>query len=160
MRKLFIYAMMLFALASCKGQTRTKEDVIKDTFKEYVKTDFDDPSDFIEVTKVEVIDTLNANDANDIIASLVGIQKVLTTHELITLADYAKKFERDSINIISYRVKVRIKRGENKVVVNYYVIDNGKEMKVQDHELGKDEVPELYINFFKFAEKVVDSRLY
>lgn len=158
MRKIFIYAMMLFALASCKGQT--KEDVIKDTFKEYVKTDFDDPNDFIEVTKVEVVDTLNAKDAKAIIVSLTGIQNVLTPQEIIKLADYAEKFENDTTNIISYRVKARIKRGENKAVVNYYVIDNGKEMKVQDHELGKYEVPELYINFFKFAEKVVDSRLY
>lgn len=160
MRKLFIYAMLLFALASCKEQTRTKEDVIKDTFKEYVKTDFDDPSDFIEVTKVEVVDTLNANDAKAIIVSLAGIQNVMAPQDIIKLADYAEKFERDYTNIISYRVKVRIKRGENKAVMNYYVIDNGKEMKVQDHELGKYEVPELYINFFKFAEKVVDSILY
>ena len=160
MRKIFIYAVMLFALASCKEQPRTKEDVIKDTFKEYVKTDFDDPNDFIEVTKVEVIDTLNANDAKSLIVSLTGIQDILTPKEIITLADYAEKFDKDTINIISYRVKARVKRFGGKEVANYYVIDNGKEMKVQDHELGKDEVPELYINFFKFAEKVVDSRLY
>lgn len=158
MRKIFIYAVMLFALASCKE--RTKEDIIKDTFKEYVKTDFDDPSDFIEVTKVEVVDTLNANDAKSLIVSLTGIQDILTPKEIITLADYAEKFDKDTTNIISYRVKARVKRSGGKEVANYYVIDNGKEMKVQDHELGKDEVPELYINFFKFAEKVVNSRLY
>lgn len=158
MKKLFIFAMMLFTLASCKE--KTKEDVIKDTFKEYVKTDFDDPNDFIEVTKVEVVDTLNAEDAKDIIVSLTRIQSVLTPQEIITLADYAEKFDKDKTCIVNYILNVRIERDGNKAVVNYYVIDDGKKMKVQDHELRKDEVPELYIDFFKFAEGVIKSRMY
>ena len=128
--------------------------------KEYVKTDFDDPRDFMEVTKVEVVDTLNSMDAKEIIVSLAGIQEILTPKEIIDLADYAEMFDKDKTSIITYRVKVRIERDGNKAVVNYYVIDDGKEMKVQDHELRKDEVPELYLDFFKFAERVVSSRKY
>lgn len=158
MRKLFILAMMLFTLSSCHKQT--KEDVIKDTFKEYVKTDFDDPSDFIEVTKVEVVDTLNKYDAISLIRSLDDIKIILTTDEINQLSEYMDKFTKDKTSIITYLVKARVKRFGSKEVMNYYVIDDGKDMKVQDHELGKDEVPELYMDFFKFAEKVVNSRLY
>lgn len=159
MKTRIIIALMAMAVSFTACQ-QTKEDKIRTAFKEYVKTDFDDPRDFMEVTKVEVVDTLNSMDAKEIIVSLAGIQEILTPKEIIDLADYAEMFDKDKTSIITYRVKVRIERDGNKAVVNYYVIDDGKEMKVQDHELRKDEVPELYLDFFKFAERVVSSRKY
>lgn len=159
MKTRIIIALMAMAVSFTACQ-QTKDDKIRTAFKEYVKTDFDDPRDFMEVTKVEVVDTLNSMDAKEIIVSLAGIQEILTPKEIIDLADYAEMFDKDKTSIITYRVKVRIERDGNKAVVNYYVIDDGKEMKVQDHELRKDEVPELYLDFFKFAERVVSSRKY
>ena len=148
----------LVLCASCAE--KTKEDVIKDTFKEYVKTDFDDPGNFIEITKVEVADTFNTDDAKAIIASLANIQDFLAPQEIMELAEYAEKFDKDTTCIISYRLNIRVWRGKNKTMVNYYIIDDGTNMKVQGHELAKSEVPELYMDFFKFVENIIDKRKY
>lgn len=160
MRKLFIYTMMLFAFSSCVEKTKTKDDVIKEAFETYVKTDFDDPDDFIEVTKIYAIDTLNAIDLKELIEGMVKIQDILTPREIINLADFAEKLDKDTTCIITHVLNVRIKQNGNKSLVNYYVVENGNELKVQDHKLNKEELPELYREFLKFTEKVVDSRLY
>lgn len=151
-----VSALVLFA--SCAE--KTKEDVIKDTFKEYVKTDFDDPRNFIEITKVEVADTFNTDDVKAIIAILADIQDFLAPQEITELAEYVEKFDKDTTCIISYRLNVRVWRGKNKTMENYYIIDDGTSMKVQDHKLDKSEVPELYMGFFKFIENIIDKRKY
>lgn len=153
-----VSAFLLFS--SCVENTKTKDDVIKEAFKTYVKTDFDDPDDFIEVTKIYAIDTLNAMDFKELIAGMVKIQDILTPREIINLADFAEKLDKDTTCIITHVLNVRIKHNGNKSLVNYYVIENGNELKVQDHKLKKEELPELYREFLKFTEKVVDSRLY
>ena len=76
------------------------------------------------------------------------------------LAEYAEKFDKDTTCIISYRLNIRVWRGKNKTMVNYYIIDDGTNMKVQGHELAKSEVPELYMDFFKFVENIIDKRKY
>lgn len=156
MKYILTIALALVLCASCAE--KTKEDYIKESFYEYVKTDFDDPRNFIEITKAEVADTFNTDDAKAIIASLANIQDFLAPQEIIKLAEYAEKFDKDKTCIISYRLNVRVWRGKNKTMVNYYIIDDGTSMKVQDHELAKSEVPELYMDFFEFVEDVINMR--
>lgn len=160
MKQILTIAVALVLFSSCVEKTKTKEDSIKEAFENYVQTDFDDPDDFIEVTKIYAIDTIKAMDLKELIAGMVKIQDILTPREIINLADFAEKLDKDTTCIITHVLNVRIKQNGNKSLVNYYVIENGNELKVQDHKLKKEELPELYREFLKFTEKVVDSRLY
>lgn len=157
MKYLLVFALLLVLFVSCKE--KTKEDCIKEAFKEYVNTDFDDPDDFCEITKIEAVDTFSSMDAKVVIVRLAEIQDMLSPQEVIKLADYAEKFDKDTTCIVTYLLNVRVKYGENKSLVNYYVIDNAGNMKVQDHLLNTYELPELYKGFFLFARDVLRGKI-
>lgn len=59
MKKITIIAICTIAaiIISCKNQS--SEDKIKVAFKEYVKTDFGDPANFLEITNILVVDTFS-----------------------------------------------------------------------------------------------------
>lgn len=158
MKHLLTFVVLLVLFASCND--KTKEDYIKEAFINYVKTDFDDPNDFCEITDIEVVDTLNKYDLFEIFNSLVRIGDLLSDKERVELKNYLEAFSEDTTNIIIYLVKVRVEHFGSKTIENYYVINNGREMKVQDHNLKGDEVPKLYEDFFNFAEDVIKSRIY
>lgn len=149
-------ALMLFT--SCKE--KTKEDYVKEAFEEYVKTDFDDPNDFLEVTKIEAVDTLNKEDVSKVLETLTNIRTALSEKESAELDTYIEKFKKDSTNIVTYLVKIRVKRSQSKRIEEYYVIDNNDEMKVQDHLMDMYEVPEPYRGFFSYARQVLRDRLF
>ena len=158
MKQLLTFVLLVVLFASCKEKTNI--DYVKEEFMNYVETDFDDPSEFEEITSIEVTDTISNKLVLETIKNMETVSILLGKSNVEKLAEYKREFEADETCIVTYEVKVRIKRNGRKSVLTYYVIDDGLNYKVQDHKLGKYEVPELYINFFKFAEKVVDSRLY
>lgn len=149
MKKLFLSAFAVFALMSCAE--KTAEYYVKDEFMNYVRTDFDDPSEFQQITDIEAIDTLSNKTALTTIKAMEGASILFSDFDKEKLAKYKSKFEQDKTCLVTYEVKVRIKRNGRKSVVIYYVIDDGLNYKVQDHKVSIDESPELYKDFYNFA---------
>lgn len=153
MKNLITIMFAIFLFTSCKE--KTNEDFVKESFLNYVQTDFDDPNSFEEITSIQAVDTVDKKFALETIKSIEDISVLLSDAEVEKAAEYKRKFEEDNTCIISYEVKVRIKRNGRKSLITYYVIDDGVNYKVQDHEMRIDEVPKLYKNFYEFAYKLV-----
>ena len=153
MKNLITIMFAIFLFTSCKE--KTNEDFVKESFLNYVQTDFDDPNSFEEITSIQAVDTVDKKFALETIKSIEDISVLLSDAEVEKAAEYKRKFEEDNTCIISYEVKVRIKRNGRKCLITYYVIDDGVNYKVQDHEMRIDEVPKLYKNFYEFAYKLV-----
>ena len=154
MKQLLTLALLVVLFASCKE--KTNEDYVIESFMNYVQTDFDDPSEFEEITSVEVLDTLNNKLVLQTIKNMEEVSILFSKSNVEKLAEYKSKFEADKTCIITYEVKVRIKRNGRKSVLTYYVIDDGLNYKVQDHKVNMEESPELYRDFYKFAYDLID----
>lgn len=153
MKNLFLL-LAVFALTSC-GE-KTSKELVKDAFMNYVETDFDDPSEFQQITSIEPTDTLSNKTALMLVESMEEVSILFSEHDRNKLAEYKSQLEQDNNFIVTYEVKVRIKRNSRKSLLIYYVIDDGLNYKVQDHKMRMDEAPELYGDFYKFASDLVD----
>lgn len=154
MKKLFLLLLAVFSLTSCNE--KTSEELVKDAFMNYVQTDFDDPSEFQQITSIEPIDTLSNKVVSEIIKNMEETSILFSEYNRNKLADYKSKFDKDKTFIVTYEVKVRIKRNSRKSILIYYVIDDGLNYKVQDHRMNMDEAPELYSDFYNFASDLID----
>lgn len=154
MKQLLTFVLLVVLFASCKGKTNI--DYVKDEFMNYVETDFDDPSEFEEITSIEVVDTISNKLVLETIKNMETVSILLGESNVEKLAEYKREFEADETCIITYEVKVRIKRNGRKSVLTYYVIDDGLNYKVQDHKLRLEESPKLYKDFYRFASDLID----
>lgn len=153
MKKLILSALCLFALVSC-GE-KTKEEIITDEFEKYVETDFDDPSEYVEITSIEPVDTLNRTSMNELIRNMEGSGMLMFKYQREKLDELKSQLADDKTFIVTYELKVRTERNGRKRVVNYYVIDDGYEYKVQDHKMKIEEAPELYEDILEFAKDLI-----
>lgn len=154
MKQLLTFVLLVVLFASCKEKTNI--DYVKDEFMNYVETDFDDPSEFREITSVEVTDTISNKIVLETIENMEAVSILFSNKNVEKLAEYKRKFEVDKTCIITYEVKVRIKRNGRKSVLTYYVIDDGLNYKVQDHKVNMDESPKLYRDFYKFVYDLIN----
>lgn len=154
MKQILTLALLVVLFASCKEKTII--DYVKDEFMNYVETDFDDPSEFEEITSIEVTDTISNKLVMETIKNMETVSILLGESNVEKLAEYKREFEADETCIITYEVKVRIKRNGRKSVLTYYVIDDGLNYKVQDHKLRLEESPKLYKDFYRFASDLID----
>lgn len=154
MKQLLTFVLLVVLFASCKEKTNI--DYVKEEFMNYVKTDFDDPSEFEEITSIEVTDTISNKLVLETIKNMETVSILLGESNVEKLAEYKREFEADETCIITYEVKVRIKRNGRKSVLTYYVIDDGLNYKVQDHKLRLEESPKLYKDFYRFASDLID----
>ena len=154
MKQLLTFVLLVVLFASCKEKTNI--DYVKEEFMNYVETDFDDPSEFEEITSIEVTDTISNKLVLGTIKNMEEVSILLGESNVEKLAEYKREFEADETCIITYEVKVRIKRNGRKSVLTYYVIDDGLNYKVQDHKLRLEESPKLYKDFYRFASDLID----
>lgn len=154
MKQLLTFVLLVVLFASCKEKTNI--DYVKEEFMNYVETDFNDPSEFEEITSVEVLDTLNNKLVLQTIKNMEEVSILFSESNVEKLAEYKREFEADKTCIVTYEVKVRIKRNGRKSVLTYYVIDDGLNYKVQDHKLRLEESPKLYKDFYRFASDLID----
>lgn len=154
MKQLLTFVLLVVLFASCKEKTNF--DYVKEEFMNYVQTDFDDPSEFEEITSIEVADTISNKLVLQTIKNMEEVSILLGKSNVEKLAEYKSKFEADKTCIVTYEVKVRIKRNGRKSVLTYYVIDDGLNYKVQDHKLRLEESPKLYKDFYRFASDLID----
>lgn len=157
----FIFLGVLFfgtLSTSCQRQM-TQEGKIKRTFIEYVKTDFGDPSTFVEVTKIEPNDSMSAKPIIAMLDSMSAFKVVMTSSLLKQYDKYYKELKADTNNIKTYKIKVRVRLGKDKKELGmkdfYYVDENGKE-RIQDHALKVNELPQLYQDAYDYIEAVLD----
>lgn len=158
----FVIIVALFFAAllntSCIKQV-TQEEKIKRTFIEYVKTDFGDPSTFVEVTKIEPNDSIDARRILALLDSMGVFKTIMTDKQLRQYDEYYKKLGTDTNNIKTYKLKVRVRLGKDKKELGmrefYYVDENGEE-RIQDHVLQVDELPQLYQDAYDYIEGVLD----
>lgn len=154
MKQLLTFVLLVVLFASCKEKANI--DYVKEEFMNYVETDFDDPSEFEEITSIEVADTISNKLVLETIKNMETVSILLGESNVEKLAEYKREFEADDTCIITYEVKVRIKRNGRKSVLTYYVIDDGLNYKVQDHKLRLEESPKLYKDFYRFASDLID----
>ena len=104
---------------------RTKEDKVTEAFKEYVKTDFSDPDDFIEITKIDNTDTLNVERALELSTTLDSIKHLFPDNIREKYEYRRKKLIEDDPCVIVHPIKVRTRgEGESKVIREYWVIED------------------------------------
>lgn len=154
MKQLLTFVLLVVLFASCKEKTNI--DYVKDEFMNYVETDFNDPSEFEEITSIEVADTISNKLVLETIKNMETVSILFSKKNVEKLAEYKREFEADKTCIVTYEVKVRIKRNGRKSVLTYYVIDDGLNYKVQDHKLRLEESPKLYKDFYRFASDLID----
>lgn len=154
MKKLFLSAFAVFALMSCVE--KTAEDYVKDEFMNYVRTDFDNPSEFESITSIEPIDTLCNKDALDIIGRIETLKDILLDSQKEKLNNIKTRLENDKTFTIIYELKVRLDKNGRKKVVSYYAIDDGFIITIQDHELQINETPKVYQDFYEFMYDLMD----
>lgn len=77
---LFFSVMTLFVLFSC---TQTKEDEIRNEFKNYVSSNFDDPNSLKEILSIEPIDTITYESIRNGVIALHGIDSLTNSSDSI-----------------------------------------------------------------------------
>lgn len=145
MKKILIILALAMTIVSCQPNDNKE---IRKAFKEYVRTDFDNPKDFIEITKIEIEDTICKE---KMIKMAAGIEKGATLLNYKSVAedarDYINKFNNDDTFIVLYKLKVRIKGNEESYIKEYYAIDNKGVIVIQCYALMVNQLPEIYSNF-------------
>jgi len=77
---LFFSVMTLFVLFSC---SQTKEDKIRNEFKNYVSSNFDDPNSLKEILSIELTDTITYESIRNGVIALHGIDSLTNTIDSI-----------------------------------------------------------------------------
>lgn len=85
MKKYIMLAMVFSVLVGCAPHTI--EDDIKSTFKTYVEENFGNPDDFIEIVKIELMDTISTENTKAYIEEIVATTDSLL-RETDSLANY------------------------------------------------------------------------
>lgn len=75
MKKFIMLAMVFSVLVGCAPHTI--EDDIKSTFKTYVEENFGNPDDFIEIVKIELMDTISTENTKAEIEEIVAMNDSL-----------------------------------------------------------------------------------
>ena len=80
MKKYVSISVIILVLFSC---TQTKEDKIRDEFKNYVSSNFDDPNSLKEVLSIEQIDTITYESIRNGVIALHGIDSLTNSNDSI-----------------------------------------------------------------------------
>lgn len=148
---------MLILAVACETKENKKENRIRKAFMEYVQTDFNDPTDFVEITKIGEPDTIGLNTIRKV-ADFMEKYKLLLPEEDVEEAEKAYKmlYSDTTYYIISYPIKVRQKAKDGLIVRDYWIIDeNGERIWAQDHELRNEEAPEFMRVILECSKKIL-----
>lgn len=153
--KAFLLVVIAALIMSACGQT--SEDKVTKAFKEYVKTDFGNPSDFIEITKFDKKDTISNEWVMDYLVKLDSLEWALSEKQKKQLAWLKHKNSENNTFIVQHKIKVRVKSGDDgQVVRDFYVIEKNGEYSVQDHELRGDEMPDEIVDALNLLKGVTE----
>lgn len=164
--KVFVCVLAAAIFTACVSEEEQKqwdnENKIKRIFKEYVKSDFDNPEDFLEITKIDSNDTINARAISNALGTMDSIRWMLAEEQRSELRYLQHEFKSDSTIFVEHKLKVRIK-GEDKkpFVKNYYILEESGEMgNVSEIQPSMYELPRQYmeaIDLIKEATYLMNS---
>ena len=147
--------LLVIAALIMSACTKTSEDRVTEAFKEYVKTDFGNPSDFIEITKFDKKDTISSENMKEYLSNLDTISWALSKRQLAEAEQLKRKLDEDSIFFVQHEVKARIMTGKDiKEVRSYYVIEMNGKFTVQDHAMTNEEAPKVFYDVLKLVNDV------
>lgn len=149
--------LLVIAALIMSACTKTSEDKVTEAFKEYVKTDFGNPSDFIEITKFDKKDTISNEWVMGYLNKLDSLEWALNDSQKKQLAWLKYKNSENNTFIVQHKIKVRVKSGkDSQEVRDFYVIEKNGEYSVQDHELRGDEMPDEIVDALNLLKGVTE----
>ena len=155
--KLFLIACAAIVICATSCKEEKSKGRIEDAFMEYVKTDFGNPSDFIEITKFDKKDTISNEWVMGYLNKLDSLEWALSEKQKKQLAWLKHKNSENNTFIVQHKIKVRVKSGkDNREVIDYYVIEKNGEYTVQDHELRGDEMPDEIVDALNLLKGVTE----
>lgn len=139
--KSFLFAVAAMIISGCNNT----ENRVEKTFMEYVRTDFGDPDDFVEITKIGGPDTIVDYNKLKYFSDFVQTFDHKLKHSTRMDANKARQtlLSDTTYRILSYPIKVRQRVKDELVVREYWVIDENGKMWAQDHVHMMDELPEF-----------------
>lgn len=152
-----VILLVVIAALIMSACAKTSEDKVTEAFKEYVKTDFGNPSDFIEITKFDKKDTISNEWVMGYLNKLDSLDWALSEKQKKQLAWLKYKNSENNTFIVQHKIKVRVKSGrESQEVRDFYVIEKNGEYSVQDHELRGDEMPDEIVDALNLLKGVTE----
>ena len=150
---------------SCNSTPKTEEEKqierYEAAFRDYVTTDFDDPSTLVDVTSIEVEDTTTTTQFMELVETMyeVIVTLGLDTHkkELDGIAARLKKEK----GLVFFTVKARVKVDERQKVMTYYGYENLTDgtIKMSDHKIDVHDplLPDVYRDLVKFTDDFCET---
>lgn len=152
--KAILLVIAALIMSACE---KTSENKVTEAFKEYVKTDFGNPSDFIEITKFDKKDTISNEWVMGYLNKLDSLEWALSEKQKKQLAWLKHKNSENNTFIVQHKIKVRVKPGKDRQEVrDFYVIEKNGEYSVQDHELRGDEMPDEIVDALNLLKGVTE----
>ena len=149
--------LLVIAALIMSACTKTSEDRVTEAFKDYVRTDFGNPSDFIEITKFDKKDTISNEWVMSYLNKLDSLEWALNDNQKKQLAWLKHKNSENNTFIVQHKIKVRVKSGKGRQEVrDFYVIEKNGEYTVQDHELRGDEMPDEIVDALNLLKGVTE----
>ncbi len=131
--KAILLAIATILLVACNNTTETTADKVERAFKEYVKTDFGDPKDFIEITYIGEPDTTSNETTLKIFRLTDGLSYMLTEKQRKEVRKMKDRLIDEPFLIEQYPVKVRLRTATGQTVKEYYVVNYDGKWFGQDH---------------------------
>ena len=152
--KAILLVIAALIMSACE---KTSENKVTEAFKEYVKTDFGNPSDFIEITKFDKKDTISNEWVMGYLNKLDSLEWALNDNQKKQLAWLKHKNSENNTFIVQHKIKVRVKSVKDRQEVrDFYVIEKNGEYSVQDHELRCDEMPDEIVDALNLLKGVTE----
>lgn len=149
--KLILLVIAALIMSAC---AKTSEDKVTEAFMEYVRTDFDNPNNFIEITKIEKPDTFDVKKAMSYSEAIDSVLWVFPK-SIRKKYEYRKQqLIEESPCVIIHKLNVRVKFGKGKVVNKYWVVEQDGEMKVQSREPKLEEMPHSFSEYSKIVAEM------
>lgn len=150
---------MLCAFTSCSTEKEQQISRYKNSFYDYVETDFDDVSAFDEITEVVIKDTIEPQAILDMYESLreMGIYDILSKSKQKRMDEITEALEQE-IGMVGFDIKVRLRIGGRKQIKVYRGLENLKtgEIKISDKTIDAEDkvIPESYRKALLFMEEI------
>lgn len=150
---------MLCAFTSCSTEKEQQINRYKNSFYDYVETDFDDVSNFDEITEVIVKDTIDPDFVLSIYDKMrkIGIYNALGKSEQATFDEIVSDVEQE-VGIVGFNIKARIIQGGRKKIKMYYGAENlsSGEIKISDSKIDAEDkiVPVSYRRALRLVEEI------
>lgn len=162
MKKTIFMACAMAMLAACSNNSNSSvekndNEKIEEVFMDYVKTDFGNPKDFVEITQFGEKDTINnAFIQENMVNTLDSLEWIMTTEQKAEFNLVKSNLAHDTIFVVLHPLKVRAKSGNGDVEVKqYYVIEtkDGK-FKVKEDKLDEEDMPDEIVRLWVLAKKL------